>query len=379
MATPHALVEAGLEFELQEDGTRLIVRDVQPDGLYIRNRGAQALARHLAENRKIRALDLRQSKIQDNGIGHISLVLRQTDQLEDLMVSPVGLTGLELLLGPVRRCKRLRNLQMEVVDVPTLVATRQNVTKTDYNTADFAGVKAKEGEEEEEAEEEAGDDEEDAETRAQKKAEALKKIFAENDYDSEDEKAADLQVQSPVPTENEAPVDETSPGARKPASPALSRLLHDLVAAVEKNPNLLQVECLGESVPETLQLDLARTTELHREQLEQQARAKEEAGARTACDALKDQMAELNLQFENGEGTSNVDTILSGVTPGLTRVGVRNYVGQHLLAALGEALFECQRFKSKENEAVSTPEGEMAFIAMFLRKQAAGENIGKKK
>merc|ERR1711862_946741 len=56
-----------------------------------------------------------------------------------------------------------------------------------------------------------------------------------------------------------------------------------------------------------------------------------------------------------------------------TRLGVRSYVNRRLFSALGEALFECQRFKSKENEAVATAEGQMAFIAMYLRKQVAAE------
>merc|ERR1711862_948921 len=56
-----------------------------------------------------------------------------------------------------------------------------------------------------------------------------------------------------------------------------------------------------------------------------------------------------------------------------TRLGVRSYVNRRLFSALGEALFECQRFKSKENEAVATAEGQMAFIAMYLRKQVEAE------
>ncbi|CAK0830950.1 unnamed protein product, partial [Prorocentrum cordatum] len=55
-----------------------------------------------------------------------------------------------------------------------------------------------------------------------------------------------------------------------------------------------------------------------------------------------------------------------------TRLGMRHFLGQTLVAPLGEALFECQRFKSKENEAVSTAEGEMAFVAMYLRMYSKG-------
>merc|ERR1711879_360458 len=52
------------------------------------------------------------------------------------------------------------------------------------------------------------------------------------------------------------------------------------------------------------------------------------------------------------------------------RLGIRAFVGRRLFAALGEALFECQRFKAKGNEAVDSAEGEMAFVAMYLRRNA---------
>merc|ERR1719382_1452578 len=88
-------------------------------------------------------------------------------------------------------------------------------------------------------------------------------------------------------------------------------------------------------------------------------------------------MSELNLSLENASKADDgqeVSAILGdlGASAGgaTTRVGVRHYVGRRLAAALGEALFECQRFKSKDSEAVSSAEGEIAFIAMYLRKQA---------
>mmetsp|Transcript_72797 Transcript_72797/g.133058 ORF Transcript_72797/g.133058 Transcript_72797/m.133058 type:complete len:120 (+) Transcript_72797:920-1279(+) len=106
----------------------------------------------------------------------------------------------------------------------------------------------------------------------------------------------------------------------------------------------------------------------------------EEKGARSAHDALKDQMEELRIGLEiagDAEGSSAVAALLAsegGTAPEsegeTTRLGLRSYVNRRLFAALGEALFECQRFKSKENEAVADAKGEMAFIAMYLRKQA---------
>jgi len=65
-----------------------------------------------------------------------------------------------------------------------------------------------------------------------------------------------------------------------------------------------------------------------------------------------------------------IPTVEEGALDLALAKALRSYVGRRLFAALGEALFECQRFKSKENESVGTAEGEMAFIAMYIRKQA---------
>lgn len=384
--TPQALQQAGLVVEEDEDGARLIVRDASPDLCAIRNRGGEALAHLLARNRSVRALDMRDSQVSDNGIGQLCLTLRQTDQLEELLLSPVGHAGLEFLIGVVRRCGRLRTLHVEVYDVPTKHQGRQNLAAPDYDTSKYV-VEKKEGEEEEEEEEgeeaakEPEDPEEEEEEREKRKLQQLRKKLAEHDYDSDDESKGGQARTGAVTGIN---------GDRGATSPALQRLLGDFVEAVKKKDNLTQVECVGDAVPADLRLDLQRAVEDHQYLEEKRAHKNEEKGARSAHEALKDQMEELRLGLEaagDAEGSSAVAALLAseGGTAGegeSTRLGVRSFVNRRLFAALGEALFECQRFKSKENEAVATAEGEMAFIAMYLRKQAkamAEENKGSKK
>mmetsp|Transcript_30667 Transcript_30667/g.56568 ORF Transcript_30667/g.56568 Transcript_30667/m.56568 type:complete len:392 (-) Transcript_30667:89-1264(-) len=373
---PQALQQAGLVVEQDEDGKRLTVRDACPEFCAIRNRGGEALAHLLAQNRDVQALDMRESQISDNGIGQLCLTLRQTDQLEELLLSPVGHVGLEFLIGVVRRCGRLRKLLVEVHDVPTKHQGRQNLAGTDYDTSKYV-VEKKEGEEEEEGEEdgeekkEEEDGEEEEEEREARKLKQLRKKLAEHDFDSDDEgKGGASQVRA-------ASGALAVPGA---ASPALQRLLSDFVEAVKKKDNLIEVECVGDAVPADLRLDLQRAVEDHQWKEEKRAHKMEEKGARSAHDALKDQMEELRIGLEiagDAEGSSAVAALLAsegGTAPEsegeTTRLGLRSYVNRRLFAALGEALFECQRFKSKENEAVADAKGEMAFIAMYLRKQA---------
>jgi len=338
--------------EYQEGGARLIVRDTEAKGCPIRNRGGEALAHLLMQDRKIRALDIRESNISDNGCGHLCLAVRQTDQLEELSVSRVGHTGLEFLLGVVRRCGQLKTLRATVCDVPTLFVGRQTLAANDHDTSAYKPPK---GEDEEEAAEE---EDEEAQEKAQKALNQLKKMFAENDPGSDDEGGAKLAEEG------------------KGASSAFVRLLSEFVAEVRKKPNLTLVECAGDAVPADLRLDLERAVEEHKQHWERLVRKQEEKGRRTANDVLQDQMAELRAGLESSgdtEALSDVAAILSGDDPAgckKTHLDMRSFVNRRLFAALGEALFECQRFKSKENEAVATPQGEMAFIAMYIRKIA---------
>mmetsp|Transcript_146436 Transcript_146436/g.380673 ORF Transcript_146436/g.380673 Transcript_146436/m.380673 type:complete len:372 (+) Transcript_146436:48-1163(+) len=371
MATPQALKEAGLEFEYQDAGQRLVVSDIDPAATNIRNRGGEALASFLSANRQIKALDIRKAGISDNGIGHICLVLRQTDQLEELSLSPVGHAGLEFLMGVVHRCSRLQTLRISVLDVRTLESAAKNVVPGDHDTSAFAGLKKAEGEEEEEEEEEAqpeGDEDEEPEERERKKLEKLRKLLSENDYDSGDEASK-------------------SDGGALPSqvgiSAALLQLLTDFATVVRKKENLLDIECNGDVVPADLQTDLARSVKDHCEQRQRRMQSRQERGARTAFDALKDQMEELRATVEGGGSASAAGALALGSLPGeegdsdMTRLGMRAFIGRRLFAALGEALFECQRFKSKENEAVATWQGECAFLAMYIRKMAKEGGAGR--
>mmetsp|Transcript_35146 Transcript_35146/g.80464 ORF Transcript_35146/g.80464 Transcript_35146/m.80464 type:complete len:457 (+) Transcript_35146:32-1402(+) len=147
------LLEVGLELIRADNGARLIVRDADPGACGIRNRGGEALARVLNAERQIRALDITNSGMSDNGIGHLCVKLRQTDQLEELYVSPVGRNGFQFVLGVVNRCQRLKKLRIEVHDVPSLHTLRQKLSDEDYQAWAHTGKKP-EGEEEEEEEEE---------------------------------------------------------------------------------------------------------------------------------------------------------------------------------------------------------------------------------
>lgn len=382
-----AVAEAGLTIESKTGGSHLVVQDARPDGYGIRNRGGEALARFIARDCNAKVLDVRQSQISDNGIAHICLSLRQTDRLEELYFSPVGHTGLEFITGVVKRCKRLQTLFLEVHDVPSLHVGRQNLSEADYDTSAYVPGKKPDGEDdEEEAEEGEGEEEEkepddsapedeEPEQRAERKANKLKKIFAADDYDSDEERRK---------TENKArkkagkPLLEKPSAAKEPSagqpSAKFLELLADFVDAVKKRDNLVTVECSGDTVPSDVLRDLERAIAEHAWQREQRRVAREEKGARTAQDVLKDQAVELRAALESASASDRADisALLGEEDLDLpkTRLGVRSFVNRRLFAALGEALFECQRFKSKENEAVATAQGEMAFIAMYLRKQA---------
>ena len=100
---------------------------------------SEALAGFLAKNPDIQVLDLRDSKISDNGLAQICLVLRQSNQLVELHANAVGHMGLKFLLGLLQRCGRLRSLSVEVCAVPTLFLGRQNLSAADYDTSDYVG------------------------------------------------------------------------------------------------------------------------------------------------------------------------------------------------------------------------------------------------
>jgi len=306
---------------------------------------------------RIRILDMKESRISDNGIGHLSLVLRQTNQLEELYLSATGHVGLEFAIGVVNRCTRLHTLHLQLIEEPTRQRVGKNLQPADFDTSGYGGTEKKEGEEEEAEEEDAEPppaDEEEAEERANAKIAKLQKLFAQDDYDSDNENGR-------------VGISGSSSGEGKGPSANFVRLLASLVDAVAKKDNLLDVQLVGEAIPAEFHLDLQRSLGEHLCLAQKREAAREENAVRTAYDALKDQLDEL----ATGPNAASVDELLDGGN-GMTqtRLGMRSYVNRRLFAALGEALFECQRFKSKENESVSTAEGEMAFMAMYIRKQA---------
>lgn len=339
---PQPLAQAGINLEY--DGRCLVVRDQDPSACPIRNRGGEALASFLSSNPDIKVLDIRESNISDNGLAQICLTLRQSNQLEELHANPVGHTGLEFLLGVVRRCSRLRTLTVEVCDVPTLFVGRQNLSAADYDTSNYVAPKPEGEEEQEELEEE------ELQARAAK-AERLRKVFTENNYDSGDEMA-------PAPEEVKA------------VSSALTKLLAELVRVVRSQVNLTTVECRGDAVPSHVKLDISRAAEEHQACRHGLAEP-EERGAHTGMDVLQEQMAEIQSVLEGKE--SSIGGTLPGEDLRPTNMGIRSYIGRRLHAALGEALYECQRFKSKGNKALASPQDEIAFIAMYLRKKMEEE------
>eukprot|EP00439_Symbiodinium_sp_Y106_P022327 s3934_g2.t1 len=341
--TSQLLEEAGLSLEFQEEGTRLVIR---AGGGPKRSAGAEVVAALLKADRRIRALDLRHSQLNDNGLAQISLVVRQTDQLEELHCHPVGHTGLQFLLGLVRRCSRLRILSVEVCDCPTLFVGRQTLAPADFDTSDYTAPKV-------EVEDEV-EDPEDAEAKAAAQVEKLRQLFAENDYDSGDETA---------------PKEEPSG-----ATGVLRKLLQELAKAVRETPSLSSVDCFGEMVPWDVKLDITRAAEEHQAQKQKRLAESQEAGSRTASDVMKDQMAEITSILQHMQ-ESGIEGVLPGeeASQKPTFLPIRSYIARRLHSALGEALFECERFKSKENKALDTPQGEMAFLAMYLRRKVEAE------
>merc|ERR1712232_789266 len=207
--------------------------------------------------------------------------------------------------------------------------------------------------------------------KARKKAEALKNVFRQGDYDSEDEEyIAQQRGGHRKKAHQEAHHEEQKSVKRPVISQAFRQQLQSFVTAIDLQPNLLSVSVEGEEIPTDLQLDLRRSVIRHRESKEQKQRAKQARGARTAYDALKDQLEELKavLEDEHVQSQQDIAALAAGeeASAAYMRLGIRAFVGRRLFAALGEALFECQRFKAKGNEAVDSAEGEMAFVAMYL-------------
>ncbi|CAJ1359518.1 unnamed protein product, partial [Effrenium voratum] len=116
------------------------------------------------------------------------------------------------------------------------------------------------------------------------------------------------------------------------------------------------------AVPSDVRLDIHRAAEEHQVLQQRRLAEQQDRGARTGTDVLQAQMREIESLLEGQE--SSIEGALPGEDLRSTHMGIRSYIGRRLHAALGEALFECQRFKSKGNKALATPQDEIAFIAM---------------
>jgi hypothetical protein len=376
--TPQALQEAGLVVErCDEEGTRLVVRDAENGACSIRSRGGEALAELVASDLRVRALDVREANLTDNGVGQLCTRIRQTGQLEELLLGEVGHAGLSFLRGAIESCENLTSLSVRIRNLSTLHAGRQSQAPSDFDTSAYRKPEKKEGDPESEGEGEeeqgAGDDDDDPEEKARKKSEALKAAFQQGDFDSEDEEyIAQQRGGHRKKAQQEAHHEEQKSVKRPVITQAFRQQLEGFVQAIDLQPNLLSVSVEGDEIPTDLQLDLRRSVIRHREAKEQKLRAKQARGARTACDVLKDQLEELKGCLEQDQPQQGIAELVAGedASSPHMRLGIRAFVGRRLFAALGEALFECQRFKAKGNEAVDSAEGEMAFVAMYLRRNA---------
>lgn len=369
-----ALIVGSMDVEYSKCGSKLTVSQPPSSAIEIRNRGGEELGNLLSRNSNIRVLDLSNSGMRDNGLSFVCLAVRKSDQLEELYMSSsgVGHHGFDHVLGVIERCSRLKKLHVNVIDVPTVHANRQTIESKDYDTADHTKVA---GDEEE------GNEPEEGEESAEQKEEKIKKIWLDNGYDSEEEeelakqkalKEEELKAKQAraagLPVEAKPP----EPEPVKQISPALAAKLRLLVETAHLKQNLIEIECGGDC-PDDIQYELQRVVEEHRAIEEKKASEKESKNVHGALTALKDQMEELNqaLSGSTGEGAKGfLDLDEVGTKMSLD---IRTYVNRRLFAVLGEALFECQRFKSKGNEAVSTPEGEMAFISMYIHQHIAEE------
>lgn len=353
-------------------GTKLTVSQSSTTAAVdIRNRGGEELGNMLSRNPQIAVLDISNSGMRDNGLSFVCLSVRRSDQLEEAYFGNVGHHGFDFVLGVVERCNRLKKLHVDVIDVPTLNANRQTIEAKDYDTADHAKAVG----DDEEGNEEEGDEE-----TPEQKAEKLKKVWLDNGYDSEEE--AELEKQKKLKEEelkakqNRAaglPVEEKPPEPEpvKTISPHLAAQLRKLVETAHMKQNLIEIECGGDC-PDDIKYELQRVVAEHQAIEAKKANEKESQNVHGALTALKDQMEELNqaLNGSTTEKSSKGFLDLDDVGAKMS-LDIRTYVNRRLFAVLGEALFECQRFKSKGNEAVSTPEGEMAFISMYIHRHIA--------
>lgn len=275
-------------------------------------------------------------------------------------------------------------MELRVKDVPTLHMDRQTLSEVDFDVADYDVVNDEEGGE---------GDEEGGESKEEKLA-AIRQRMQENDYDSDEEREKERERKAAQRKERKRKgredaeeeveeVEEVKQDQGGP-SPELLALLNQLVDVAQENTQLTEIT-LGGDCPAIISYELRRVIDQHMGKNTRLATDKERVKNYSAAAALAAQMEELSkeLDEEAPPGTLSKDSSrkkkgglvsmedLTREDKDATSLDIRSYVNRRLFAVLGEALFECQRYKSKENDAVAKPSGEMAFLAMYIRQAQA--------
>jgi len=309
----------------------------------IASRGGKALAAVIRRSPNLKKLDISGTDVSDDGVGFICQAMIATDTIEEMKVGKIGAHGLQYMQKVLQSCPSLRVFHAEVVEVATLTKAKATLSDADYDYSGHAPPPAADDAEEPGEEEKAKLD--------AKKAEQLKRL-TENHYDSDDEEVDLKRGSAILPASTEAPEaavpDEPSAG-KSEAAMEVEVLLGGILDTFVATPHLLDVTLEGEpayAIEE--ELSMIREERAHDEEA-------------TVLQPWSAPGVEALLEAQGKE--------LGGEDPyGLSALPVRGYFNRKASAALSEALFECQRYKSQQNAAVMDDKGEMAFVAMYLRR-----------
>jgi hypothetical protein len=270
----------------------------------------------------------------------------ETDTIEEVKVGQIGFHGLQYVKKVLLSCPSLRVFHAEVVDLATLTKNKATLTDADY---DYSGHKPPPPAEDAEPLDEEG---EEFKKLEQKKKERLKKL-TDNDYDSDNE-----EVKPKMGTVTLPGADEVEEGAdledaaKSEAAQEVAALLASILDTFVETPHILDI---------TLEGDPASAVEEELRIIREERANREDAEIITPGAAVPGVQALLKAQGVELGGEKPVEGMLSALP-------VRGYFNRKASAALSEALFECQRYKSQQNTAVMDAEGEMAFVAMYLRR-----------
>jgi hypothetical protein len=317
----------------------------------IASRGGEALAALIRRSTNLKKIDISGTSVSDDGVGFLCQAMIETDTIEEIKVGQIGLHGLQYLQKVLLSCPSLRVFHAEVVEVTTLTKAKATLTDADYDYSDHKPPPPAE-------DAEPLDEEGEAKLEAKKK-ERLKKL-TDNHYDSDDEEVTRSNSKSvPLPESYEvaeaAEPEETN--AKSEAAQEVESLLGKILDTFVKTPHILDVTLKGEP---------ASATEEELSMIREERATVQDASAVAPWTAPG---VEALLEAQGKE--------LGGENPyGLSALPVRGYFNRKASAALSEALFECQRYKSQQNAAVMDAEGEMAFVAMYLRRYLATHKDG---